>query len=128
MCYLKDKGAGKNIIVVGTWNKEEHIVWATKNSARSYQWRENGTQKVRYICRFVMYRDLCLRLDILCTLLQTIFWGDSTTFISNWLVMLLSQKKNPELCLILQEQTVLTIVSPVLLANEAASAEREKQS
>ncbi|XP_069787511.1 endoplasmic reticulum lectin 1 isoform X4 [Narcine bancroftii] len=45
--YHEDKGAGKNIIVVGTWNKEEHITWAAKNSARSYQWREDGTQKVR---------------------------------------------------------------------------------
>ncbi|XP_067901039.1 endoplasmic reticulum lectin 1 isoform X2 [Heterodontus francisci] len=57
--YHEDKGAGKNIIVVGTWNKEEHITWAAKNSARSYQWKEDGTQKVRVVSHFYGNGDLC---------------------------------------------------------------------
>ncbi|XP_051868868.1 endoplasmic reticulum lectin 1 isoform X1 [Pristis pectinata] len=57
--YHEDKGSGKNIIVVGTWNKEEHITWAAKNSARSYQWREDGTQKVRVVSHFYGNGDLC---------------------------------------------------------------------
>ncbi|XP_072437007.1 endoplasmic reticulum lectin 1 isoform X1 [Chiloscyllium punctatum] len=57
--YHEDKGAGKSIIVVGTWNKGEHVTWAAKNSARSYQWREDGTQKVRVVSHFYGNGDLC---------------------------------------------------------------------
>ncbi|XP_072363974.1 endoplasmic reticulum lectin 1 isoform X1 [Scyliorhinus torazame] len=57
--YHEDKGAGKSIIVVGTWNKEEHIMWAAKSSARAYQWREDGTQKVRVVSHFYGNGDLC---------------------------------------------------------------------
>lgn len=43
----KDKEQGKNIIVVGNWNAEEHIEWAKKNIARSYQLKDDGAQKVK---------------------------------------------------------------------------------
>lgn len=44
----QDKEQGKNIVVVGSWNAEEHIEWAKKNVARSYQLKDDGVQKVKY--------------------------------------------------------------------------------
>lgn len=35
-------------MVVGSWNAEEHIDWAKKNVARSYQLKDDGVQKVKY--------------------------------------------------------------------------------
>lgn len=43
----QDKEQGKNIVVVGNWNAEEHIDWAKKNVARSFQLRDDGVQKVK---------------------------------------------------------------------------------
>uniref|UniRef100_A0A4W3GXU4 Endoplasmic reticulum lectin n=1 Tax=Callorhinchus milii TaxID=7868 RepID=A0A4W3GXU4_CALMI len=57
--YHEDKGAGKSIIVVGTWNKEDHNMWSKKNSPRSYQWMEDGEQKVRVVSHFYGNGDLC---------------------------------------------------------------------
>uniref|UniRef100_A0A8C4UIP8 Endoplasmic reticulum lectin n=1 Tax=Falco tinnunculus TaxID=100819 RepID=A0A8C4UIP8_FALTI len=45
--YHEDKESGKTSVVVGTWNKEEHIEWSRKNAARTYYLREDGTQTVR---------------------------------------------------------------------------------
>uniref|UniRef100_A0A8C9AA18 Endoplasmic reticulum lectin n=1 Tax=Prolemur simus TaxID=1328070 RepID=A0A8C9AA18_PROSS len=44
---LKDKDSGKTSVVVGTWNQEEHIEWAKKNTARAYHLQDDGTQTVR---------------------------------------------------------------------------------
>lgn len=44
----QDKEQGKNIVVVGSWNAEEHMDWAKKNVARSYQLKDDGVQKVKY--------------------------------------------------------------------------------
>lgn len=44
----QDKEQGTNIVVVGSWNAEEHTEWAKKNVARSYQLKEDGVQKVKY--------------------------------------------------------------------------------
>lgn len=46
-CCLQEKEQGKNIVVVGSWNADEHVEWAKKNVARSYQLREDGGQKVK---------------------------------------------------------------------------------
>lgn len=46
-CSLQEKEQGKNIVVVGSWNANEHIEWAKKNVARSYQHRDDGVQKVK---------------------------------------------------------------------------------
>lgn len=43
----QDKTQGKNIVVVGSWNVDEHIDWAKRNVARSYQLRDDGAQKVK---------------------------------------------------------------------------------
>lgn len=45
----QDKEQGKNIVVVGSWNAEEHLQWAQKNVARSYQFKDDGVQKVKYV-------------------------------------------------------------------------------
>uniref|UniRef100_A0AAQ6IGZ2 Endoplasmic reticulum lectin n=1 Tax=Anabas testudineus TaxID=64144 RepID=A0AAQ6IGZ2_ANATE len=45
--YHEDKEQGKNIVVVGSWNADEHIEWAKKNVARSYQLKDDGVQKVK---------------------------------------------------------------------------------
>ena len=42
-----DKDSGKTSVVVGTWNQEEHIEWAKKNTARAYHLQDDGTQTVR---------------------------------------------------------------------------------
>lgn len=57
--YHEDKEQGKNIIVVGNWNAEEHIEWAKKNIARSYQLKEDGAQKVKVVSHFYGHGDLC---------------------------------------------------------------------
>lgn len=44
---FQDKQQGKNIVVVGSWNVDEHIDWAKRNVARSYQLRDDGAQKVK---------------------------------------------------------------------------------
>lgn len=44
---LQEKDKGKNIVVVGSWSAEEHIDWAKKNVARSYQLKDDGVQKVK---------------------------------------------------------------------------------
>ncbi len=43
----QEKEQGKNIVVVGSWNAKEHIDWAKKNVARSYQLKDDGVQKVK---------------------------------------------------------------------------------
>ncbi|EPY88723.1 hypothetical protein CB1_000157003 [Camelus ferus] len=45
--YHEDKDSGKTSVVVGTWNQEEHIEWAKKNTARAYHLQDDGTQTVR---------------------------------------------------------------------------------
>uniref|UniRef100_A0A8C1WWE5 Endoplasmic reticulum lectin n=1 Tax=Cyprinus carpio TaxID=7962 RepID=A0A8C1WWE5_CYPCA len=45
--YHEDKEQGKNIVVVGSWNTEDHINWAKKNVARSYHLKDDGAQKVK---------------------------------------------------------------------------------
>ncbi|XP_043992467.1 endoplasmic reticulum lectin 1 [Gambusia affinis] len=57
--YHEDKEQGKNIVVVGNWNAEEHIEWAKKNVARSYQLKEDGAQKVKVVSHFYGHGDLC---------------------------------------------------------------------
>ncbi|XP_028676252.1 endoplasmic reticulum lectin 1 isoform X2 [Erpetoichthys calabaricus] len=57
--YHEDKEIGKTIVVVGTWNKEEHISWAKKNIARSYQLKEDGLQKVKVVSHFYGHGDVC---------------------------------------------------------------------
>ncbi|XP_051946146.1 endoplasmic reticulum lectin 1-like isoform X2 [Xyrauchen texanus] len=34
--YHEDKEQGKNIVVVGSWNREDHLNWAKKNVVRSF--------------------------------------------------------------------------------------------
>lgn len=46
-CPLQEKEQGKNIVVIGSWNANEHFEWAQKNVARSYQHRDDGVQKVK---------------------------------------------------------------------------------
>lgn len=57
--YHEDKEQGKNIVVVGSWNAEEHIDWAKKNVARSYQLKEDGEQKVKLVSHFYGHGDVC---------------------------------------------------------------------
>ncbi|XP_020776951.1 endoplasmic reticulum lectin 1 isoform X2 [Boleophthalmus pectinirostris] len=57
--YHEDKEQGKNIVVVGSWNVEEHIDWAKKNVARSYQLKEDGVQKVKLVSHFYGHGDVC---------------------------------------------------------------------
>ncbi|KAF3708342.1 Endoplasmic reticulum lectin 1 ER lectin [Channa argus] len=57
--YHEDKEQGKNIVVVGSWNAEEHIDWAKKNVARSYQLKDDGVQKVKLVSHFYGHGDLC---------------------------------------------------------------------
>lgn len=44
---FQDKEHGKNIVVVGNWNADEHIDWAKNNVARSLHLKDNGVQKVK---------------------------------------------------------------------------------
>ncbi|KAG7462677.1 hypothetical protein MATL_G00187300 [Megalops atlanticus] len=57
--YHEDKEQGKNIVVVGSWNPEEHLEWAQKNVARSYQLRDDGVQKVKVVSHFYGHGDVC---------------------------------------------------------------------
>ncbi|KAJ8250685.1 hypothetical protein COCON_G00226070 [Conger conger] len=57
--YHEDKEQGKSIVVVGSWNEEEHLEWAQKNVARSYQLREDGAQKVKVVSHFYGHGDDC---------------------------------------------------------------------
>uniref|UniRef100_A0A3Q3BWI6 Endoplasmic reticulum lectin n=1 Tax=Haplochromis burtoni TaxID=8153 RepID=A0A3Q3BWI6_HAPBU len=57
--YHEDKEQGKNIVVVGNWNADEHLDWAKKNVARSLQLREDGVQKVKLVSHFYGHGDVC---------------------------------------------------------------------
>uniref|UniRef100_A0A3Q4AJT0 Endoplasmic reticulum lectin n=1 Tax=Mola mola TaxID=94237 RepID=A0A3Q4AJT0_MOLML len=57
--YHEEKEQGKNIVVVGSWNANEHVDWAKKNVARSYQLKEDGVQKVKLVSHFYGHGDLC---------------------------------------------------------------------
>ncbi|XP_053731111.1 endoplasmic reticulum lectin 1 isoform X1 [Synchiropus splendidus] len=57
--YHEDKEQGKNIVVVGSWNAEEHIDWAQKNVARTYQLKNDGAQKVKLVSHFYGHGDTC---------------------------------------------------------------------
>uniref|UniRef100_A0A667ZJ26 Endoplasmic reticulum lectin n=1 Tax=Myripristis murdjan TaxID=586833 RepID=A0A667ZJ26_9TELE len=57
--YHEDKEQGKNIVVVGSWNIEEHLEWAKKNVARSYQLKDDGVQKVKLVSHFYGHGDMC---------------------------------------------------------------------
>lgn len=57
--YHEDKEQGKNIVIVGAWNAEEHIDWAKNNVARSYQLKEDGGQKVKLVSHFYGHGDVC---------------------------------------------------------------------
>lgn len=57
--YHKDKENGKTTIVVGTWNKEEHLEWAQKNVARAYHLKEDGIQAVKMVSHFYGNGDVC---------------------------------------------------------------------
>ncbi|XP_041725358.1 endoplasmic reticulum lectin 1 isoform X3 [Coregonus clupeaformis] len=58
-CLHGDKEQGKNIVVVGSWNAEEHLEWAQKNVARSYQLKDDGEQKVKLVSLFYGHGDVC---------------------------------------------------------------------
>ncbi|XP_035611927.1 endoplasmic reticulum lectin 1-like isoform X3 [Oncorhynchus keta] len=57
--YHEDKEQGKNMVVVGNWNTEEHLEWAQKNVARSYQLKNDGVQKVKLVSHFYGHGDVC---------------------------------------------------------------------
>lgn len=57
--YHEDKEQGKNIVIVGAWNAQEHIDWAKNNVARSYQLKEDGVQKVKLVSHFYGHGDVC---------------------------------------------------------------------
>ncbi|XP_061646275.1 endoplasmic reticulum lectin 1 [Phyllopteryx taeniolatus] len=57
--YHEDKEQAKNIVVVGSWNAEEHIEWSKKNVARYYQLKDSGVQKVKLVSHFYGHGDLC---------------------------------------------------------------------
>ncbi|KAG8504886.1 Endoplasmic reticulum lectin 1 [Galemys pyrenaicus] len=57
--YHEDKDSGKTSVVVGTWNQEEHIEWAKKNTARAYHLQDDGTQTVRMVSHFYGNGDIC---------------------------------------------------------------------
>ncbi|CAB1338466.1 unnamed protein product [Coregonus sp. 'balchen'] len=48
-----------NIVVVGSWNSEEHLEWAQKNVARSYQLKNDGVEKVKVVSHFYGHGDVC---------------------------------------------------------------------
>ncbi|KAF4016298.1 hypothetical protein G4228_007536 [Cervus hanglu yarkandensis] len=58
-CFHGDKDSGKTSVVVGTWNQEEHIEWAKKNTARAYHLQDDGTQTVRMVSHFYGNGDIC---------------------------------------------------------------------
>ncbi|KAL6466810.1 hypothetical protein MHYP_G00246140 [Metynnis hypsauchen] len=57
--YHEDKEQGKSIVVVGSWNREEHYEWAKKNVARTYQLKDDGIQKVKVVSHFYGHGDVC---------------------------------------------------------------------
>ncbi|CAL8299971.1 unnamed protein product [Merluccius merluccius] len=57
--YHEDKEQGKSIVVVGSWSAQEHLEWAKKNVARSYQLKDDGLQKVKLVSHFYGHGDLC---------------------------------------------------------------------
>ncbi|XDV50583.1 hypothetical protein PO909_019620 [Leuciscus waleckii] len=57
--YHEDKEQGKNIVVVGSWNTEDHMNWAKKNVARSYYLKDDGVQKVKIVSHFYGHGDVC---------------------------------------------------------------------
>ncbi|KAH0622856.1 hypothetical protein JD844_025624 [Phrynosoma platyrhinos] len=57
--YHKDKENGKTTIVVGTWNKEEHLEWAQKNVARTYHLKDDGLQTVKMVSHYYGNGDIC---------------------------------------------------------------------
>uniref|UniRef100_A0A8C1MMN2 Endoplasmic reticulum lectin n=1 Tax=Cyprinus carpio TaxID=7962 RepID=A0A8C1MMN2_CYPCA len=57
--YHENKEQGKNIVVVGSWNTDDHINWAKKNVARSYHLKDDGAQKVRVVSHFYGHGDNC---------------------------------------------------------------------
>ncbi|XP_028845326.1 endoplasmic reticulum lectin 1 [Denticeps clupeoides] len=57
--YHEDREQGKNIVVVGNWNEEEHMEWAKKNIARSYQLKDDVVQKVKVVSHFYGHGDVC---------------------------------------------------------------------
>lgn len=57
--FHEDKEQGRNIVVVGSWNAEEHLQWAQKNVARSYQLKDDGVQKVKLVSHFYGHGDMC---------------------------------------------------------------------
>ncbi|XP_036118056.1 endoplasmic reticulum lectin 1 isoform X5 [Molossus molossus] len=57
--YHEDKDSGKTAVVVGTWNQDEHIEWAKKNTARAYHLQDDGTQTVRMVSHFYGNGDVC---------------------------------------------------------------------
>ncbi|XP_025032837.1 endoplasmic reticulum lectin 1 isoform X1 [Python bivittatus] len=57
--YHKDKENGKTTIVVGTWNKEEHLEWAQKNVARTYHHKDDGLQTVKMVSHYYGNGDVC---------------------------------------------------------------------
>ncbi|XP_069464330.1 endoplasmic reticulum lectin 1 [Ambystoma mexicanum] len=57
--YHEDKDSGKTTVVVGTWNRDEHMDWAKKNVARSFQIKEDGKQTVKMVSHFYGNGDVC---------------------------------------------------------------------
>lgn len=57
--YHEDKEQGKSIVVVGNWNREEHLEWAKKNVARTYHLKDDGMQKVKVVSHFYSHGDVC---------------------------------------------------------------------
>ncbi|XP_068597346.1 endoplasmic reticulum lectin 1 isoform X2 [Brachionichthys hirsutus] len=57
--YHEDKEQGKNTVVVGNWNTEEHIDWARRNIARSYHLKDDGVQRVNLVSHFYGHGDVC---------------------------------------------------------------------
>ncbi|MGH0136567.1 UNVERIFIED_CONTAM: hypothetical protein FKN15_062567 [Acipenser sinensis] len=58
-CLHGDKESGKTILVVGNWNQEDHLGWAKKNVARSYQLKDDDVQKVKVVSHFYGHGDVC---------------------------------------------------------------------
>ncbi|XP_066468013.1 endoplasmic reticulum lectin 1 [Tiliqua scincoides] len=57
--YHEDKENGKTTVVVGTWNKEEHLEWAQKNVARAYHLKDDGLQMVKMVSHYYGNGDVC---------------------------------------------------------------------
>ncbi|XP_051504414.1 endoplasmic reticulum lectin 1 isoform X1 [Myxocyprinus asiaticus] len=55
--YHEDKEQRKNTVVVGSWNREDHLNWVKKNVARSYS-KDDGA-KVKVVSHFYGHGDVC---------------------------------------------------------------------